>query len=37
MEEASLGGSKYILLIVDEATGIFKAFFLKAKSESEAR
>ena len=35
MEEASLGGSKYLLLVVDEASGCTKNFFLKAKSESE--
>ncbi|KAG4036595.1 hypothetical protein PC123_g27836 [Phytophthora cactorum] len=35
MEENSLGGSKYLLLIVDEASGCMKGFYLRAKSESE--
>ncbi|KAG2870557.1 hypothetical protein PC117_g28473 [Phytophthora cactorum] len=35
MEENSLGGSKYLLLIVDEASGCMKGFCLPAKSESE--
>jgi len=35
MEVASLGGSKYLLLIVDEASGCMKGFCLRAKSESE--
>ena len=35
MEEKSLGGSKYLLLIVDEASGCMKGFCLHAKSESE--
>ncbi|KAG4035993.1 hypothetical protein PC123_g28439 [Phytophthora cactorum] len=35
MEENSLGGSKYLLLIVDEASGCIKGFCLRAKSESE--
>ncbi|KAG2960768.1 Retrovirus-related Pol polyprotein from transposon TNT 1-94 [Phytophthora cactorum] len=35
MEETSLGGSKYLLLIVDEASGCMKSFCLRAKSESE--
>uniref|UniRef100_H3H975 Integrase catalytic domain-containing protein n=2 Tax=Phytophthora ramorum TaxID=164328 RepID=H3H975_PHYRM len=35
MEEESLGGSKYLLLIVDEASGCMKGFCLRAKSESE--
>ncbi|KAG3048663.1 hypothetical protein PC122_g23768 [Phytophthora cactorum] len=35
MEENSLGGSKYLLLIVDEASGCMKSFCLRAKSESE--
>ncbi|KAG2964949.1 hypothetical protein PC120_g27310 [Phytophthora cactorum] len=35
MEETSLGGSKYLLLIVDEASGCMKGFCLRAKSESE--
>uniref|UniRef100_H3GC12 Integrase catalytic domain-containing protein n=1 Tax=Phytophthora ramorum TaxID=164328 RepID=H3GC12_PHYRM len=35
MEEESLGGSKYLLLIVDEASGCMKRFCLRTKSESE--
>ena len=35
MEEKSLGGSRYLLLIVDEASGCMKGFCLHAKSESE--
>ncbi|KAG2860312.1 hypothetical protein PC114_g28325 [Phytophthora cactorum] len=35
MEENSLGGSKYLLLIGDEASGCMKGFCLRAKSESE--
>ncbi|CAI5707657.1 unnamed protein product [Peronospora farinosa] len=35
MEKTSLGGSKYLLLILDEASGCMKGFFLSAKSESE--
>ncbi|KAG3043087.1 hypothetical protein PC122_g25196 [Phytophthora cactorum] len=35
MEETSLGDSKYLLLIVDEASGCMKGFCLRAKSESE--
>ncbi|KAG2779909.1 hypothetical protein PC112_g24937 [Phytophthora cactorum] len=35
MEENPLGGSKYLLLIVDEASGCMKGFCLRAKSESE--
>uniref|UniRef100_H3H978 Integrase catalytic domain-containing protein n=1 Tax=Phytophthora ramorum TaxID=164328 RepID=H3H978_PHYRM len=35
MEEESLRGSKYLLLIVDEASGCMKGFCLRAKSESE--
>ncbi|KAG4036743.1 hypothetical protein PC123_g27690 [Phytophthora cactorum] len=35
MEENSLGGSKYLLLIVNEASGCMKGFCLRAKSESE--
>ncbi|KAG2968497.1 hypothetical protein PC120_g26814 [Phytophthora cactorum] len=35
MEENSLGGSKYLLLIVDEASKCMKGFCLRAKSESE--
>uniref|UniRef100_A0AAV1VJI6 Integrase catalytic domain-containing protein n=1 Tax=Peronospora matthiolae TaxID=2874970 RepID=A0AAV1VJI6_9STRA len=35
MEEKSLGGSKYLLLIVDEASGCMKGFCLHYKSENE--
>ena len=35
MEVESLGGSKYLLLIVGEASGCMKGFCLRAKSESE--
>ena len=35
METDSLGGSKYLLLIVDEGSGCMKGFCLRAKSESE--
>ncbi|KAG3239233.1 hypothetical protein PI124_g15825 [Phytophthora idaei] len=35
MEKDSLGGSKYMLLIVGEASGCMKGFCLRAKSESE--
>ena len=35
MEKTSLGGSRYLLLIVDEASGCMKGFCLSAKSESE--
>ena len=35
MEEISLGESKYLLLILDEASGCLKRFCLHAKSESE--
>uniref|UniRef100_A0AAV1VJV4 Polyprotein n=1 Tax=Peronospora matthiolae TaxID=2874970 RepID=A0AAV1VJV4_9STRA len=35
MEEKYLGGSKYLLLIVDEASGCMKGFCLHSKSESE--
>ncbi|KAG2959322.1 hypothetical protein PC119_g26745 [Phytophthora cactorum] len=35
MEENSLGDSKYLLLIMDEASGCMKGFCLRAKSESE--
>ena len=35
MEADSLGGSKYLLLIVDEGSGCMKGFCLRAKSESE--
>ena len=37
MEKISLGGSKHLLLIVDEASGCMKGFCLHAKSESEDR
>ena len=35
MENDSLGGSRYLLLIVDEASGCMKSFCLRMKSESE--
>uniref|UniRef100_A0AAV1UAX1 Integrase catalytic domain-containing protein n=1 Tax=Peronospora matthiolae TaxID=2874970 RepID=A0AAV1UAX1_9STRA len=35
MEKDSLGGSKYLLLIIDEASGCMKCFCLRVKSESE--
>uniref|UniRef100_A0AAV1TYC4 Integrase catalytic domain-containing protein n=1 Tax=Peronospora matthiolae TaxID=2874970 RepID=A0AAV1TYC4_9STRA len=35
MEMNSLGGSKYLLLIVDESSGCMKGFCLRVKSESE--
>ncbi|KAE8962877.1 hypothetical protein PR001_g29558 [Phytophthora rubi] len=35
MEEESLGGSRYLLLITDEATGCMSGFCLRARSESE--
>uniref|UniRef100_A0AAV1VF79 MULE transposase domain-containing protein n=1 Tax=Peronospora matthiolae TaxID=2874970 RepID=A0AAV1VF79_9STRA len=35
MESDSLGGSRYLLLIVDEASGCMKKFCLRVKSESE--
>uniref|UniRef100_K3WYJ4 Integrase catalytic domain-containing protein n=1 Tax=Globisporangium ultimum (strain ATCC 200006 / CBS 805.95 / DAOM BR144) TaxID=431595 RepID=K3WYJ4_GLOUD len=35
MEIPSIGGSKYLLLIVDEASGLMKGFCLRNKSESE--
>uniref|UniRef100_A0AAV1TJ16 Integrase catalytic domain-containing protein n=1 Tax=Peronospora matthiolae TaxID=2874970 RepID=A0AAV1TJ16_9STRA len=35
MEMKSLGGSKFLLLIVDEASGCMKGFCLRVKSESE--
>jgi hypothetical protein len=34
MEVDSIGGSKYLLLIVDASSGLLKGFCLKAKSES---
>ena len=37
MKEKSLGGSKYMLLIVDESSGCMKVFCLHARSESEDR
>ncbi|KAF1322207.1 Integrase catalytic core protein, partial [Globisporangium splendens] len=36
MEVESIGGSKYLLLIVDEASGSMKGFCLHNKSDSEA-
>ncbi|KAG2770705.1 hypothetical protein Pcac1_g18319 [Phytophthora cactorum] len=35
MEQSSLGGSRYLLLITDEASGCMTGFCLHAKSESE--
>ncbi|GMF13702.1 unnamed protein product [Phytophthora lilii] len=35
MEEESLGGSTYLLLITDEASGCMTGFCLRSKSESE--
>ncbi|CAI5708930.1 unnamed protein product [Hyaloperonospora brassicae] len=35
MEEVSIGGRRYLLLIVDEASGCMKGFCLRAKSEIE--
>lgn len=35
MEEVSIGGSRYLLLVVDEASGCMKGFCLRTKSESE--
>ena len=35
MEEVSIGGSRYLLILVDEASGCMKGFCLYAKSESE--
>ena len=35
MEEISIGGCKYLLLIVDEAIGCMKGFCLRAKYESK--
>ena len=35
MEEVSIGGSRYLLLVVDEASGCMKGFCMRAKSESE--
>ncbi|CEG49316.1 FOG: Transposon-encoded proteins with TYA, reverse transcriptase, integrase domains in various combinations [Plasmopara halstedii] len=35
MEQESLGGSRYLLLIVDESSGCMKGICLKAKSDSE--
>lgn len=37
MEVDSIGGSKYLLLIVDEASGSMQGFCLANKSDSEAR
>ena len=35
MEQNSIGGSKYLLLFVDEASGCMKGSCLRAKSKSE--
>ena len=35
MEENSPSGTKYLILIVDEASGCMKGFCLRDKSESE--
>uniref|UniRef100_A0AAV1VJN2 Integrase catalytic domain-containing protein n=1 Tax=Peronospora matthiolae TaxID=2874970 RepID=A0AAV1VJN2_9STRA len=35
MEQVSIGGSRYLLLVVDEASGCVKGFCLRSKSESE--
>ena len=35
MEQDSFGGSKYLLLLVDEVSGGMKGFCLRAKSDSE--
>uniref|UniRef100_A0AAV1THW8 Integrase catalytic domain-containing protein n=1 Tax=Peronospora matthiolae TaxID=2874970 RepID=A0AAV1THW8_9STRA len=35
MEQVSIGGSRYLLLVVDEASGCMKGFCLRSKSESE--
>uniref|UniRef100_A0AAV1VIC1 Integrase catalytic domain-containing protein n=1 Tax=Peronospora matthiolae TaxID=2874970 RepID=A0AAV1VIC1_9STRA len=35
MEIESLGGSRYLLLIVEEASGCMKGFCLRVKSKSE--
>uniref|UniRef100_A0AAV1UJD7 Integrase catalytic domain-containing protein n=1 Tax=Peronospora matthiolae TaxID=2874970 RepID=A0AAV1UJD7_9STRA len=35
MEQVSIGGSRYLLLVVDEARGCMKGFCLRSKSESE--
>ena len=35
MEQESFGGSKYLLFIVDEASGCIKGFCLRAKLDSE--
>ncbi|KAE8957832.1 hypothetical protein PF011_g31004 [Phytophthora fragariae] len=35
MEEESLGGNRYLLLITDEASGCMSGFCLRARSESE--
>ena len=37
MEHVLLGGSKFLLLIVEEASGYMKGFCLRAKSETEDR
>uniref|UniRef100_A0AAV1V5Y8 Integrase catalytic domain-containing protein n=1 Tax=Peronospora matthiolae TaxID=2874970 RepID=A0AAV1V5Y8_9STRA len=35
MEQVSIGGSRYLLFVVDEASGCMKGFCLRSKSESE--
>uniref|UniRef100_A0AAV1TZQ3 Polyprotein n=1 Tax=Peronospora matthiolae TaxID=2874970 RepID=A0AAV1TZQ3_9STRA len=35
MKQVSIGGSRYLLLVVDEASGCMKGFCLRSKSESE--
>lgn len=35
IEQESIGGSKYLLLIGNEASGCMKGFYLRAKSEIE--
>uniref|UniRef100_A0AAV1TVS6 Uncharacterized protein n=1 Tax=Peronospora matthiolae TaxID=2874970 RepID=A0AAV1TVS6_9STRA len=35
MEVDPLGGSKYLILIVDEGSGCMKGFSLRAKSDNE--
>uniref|UniRef100_A0AAV1VBB0 Polyprotein n=1 Tax=Peronospora matthiolae TaxID=2874970 RepID=A0AAV1VBB0_9STRA len=35
MEQVSIGGSRYLLLVVDEASGCMKGFCLRSNSESE--
>ncbi|CAH0486490.1 unnamed protein product [Peronospora farinosa] len=36
METDSIGGSKYLLLLVDEGSGYMKGFSMRARSDSEA-